>query len=164
MFSQEAPLLFRPQLDPCQWLRGLKFLGQCNDAAFKRNVQQLVALGAYSHLARKDVMRATGIDYHRLERSIARHYTDTKSFDTAGDAAALMRQYGVERPGVSTAGLLAIEPALTVFSSRIVRWRLHRQRRERGCACLHPGAGTPLCRARGRVLVRLQHLTVGAGW
>ena len=120
MFSQDAPLLFRPQLDVRQWLWGLKFLGQCNDAAFERNVQQLVALGSYSHEALKDVVRATGIDYNRLERGIAHYYTDAKSFDTAGDAAALMRHYGVERRVVSTAELLAIEPALGQFAPRIV--------------------------------------------
>ena len=120
MFSQDAPLLFRPQLDVRQWLWGLKFLGQCNDAAFERNVQQLVALGSYSHEALKDVVRATGIDYNRLERGIAHYYTDAKSFDTAGDAAALMRHYGVERRVMSTAELLAIEPALGQFAPRIV--------------------------------------------
>ena len=120
MFSQDAPLLFRPQLDPRQWLWGFKFLGQCNDAAFERNVQQLIALGAYSHVTLKDVVRATGIDYHRLERGIAHYYTDAKSFDTAGDAAALMRRHGVERRVVSTAELLVIEPALTPFAPHIV--------------------------------------------
>ena len=35
--------------------------------------------------------------WHLLERGIAHYNTDTKSFDTAGDAAALMRKYGVER-------------------------------------------------------------------
>ena len=120
MFSQDAPLLFRPQMDPRQWLWGLKFLGQCNDAAFERNVQQIVALGAYSHAALKGVVRATGIEYQRLERGIAHYYTDAQSFDTAGDAAALMRKYGVERRVVSTAELLAIEPALTPFAPHIV--------------------------------------------
>ncbi len=120
MFSKDAPLLFRARLDVRQWLWGLKFLGQCNDAAFERNVQQLVALGAYSHSALKDVVRATGIAYDRLERGIAHYYTDAQSFDTAGDAAALMRKYGVERRVVSTAELLAIEPALSPFAHRIV--------------------------------------------
>ena len=45
MFDKEAPLLFRPQLDWDQWRWGLKFLAQCNDTAFERNVQQIVALG-----------------------------------------------------------------------------------------------------------------------
>eukprot|EP01041_Mallomonas_annulata_P031400 gene31399-biopygen23828 len=46
MFSDESPLLFRPQLDWAQWRWGLQFLAQCNDAAFERNVAQLVALGS----------------------------------------------------------------------------------------------------------------------
>ena len=120
MFRDDAPLLFRPQLDVKQWLWGLKFLSQCNDASFERNVQQLVALGAYSHSALKDVVRATGIDYNRLERGIAHFFTDQKSFDTAGDAAALMRKYGVDRKVISKAELLAIEPAFNAFAQRIV--------------------------------------------
>ena len=120
MFSKQAPLLFRPRLDWQQWRWSLQFLGQCNDTAFERNVQQLVALGAYSHSALKDVVRATGITYSRLERGIAHYYTDQKSFDTAGDAALLMRKYGVSRQVVDRAELLRIEPALQPFAQRIV--------------------------------------------
>ncbi len=120
MFRNDAPLLFRPKLDIHQWRWGLQFLAQCNDAAFERNVQQLVALGAYSHAALKEVVSATGIEYKRLERGIAHYYTDQKSFDTAGDAAVLMQKYGVARRVVSTAELLAIEPAFKSFAHRIV--------------------------------------------
>ena len=120
MFRHDAPLLFRPRLDWQQWRWGLQFLGQCNDAAFERNVQQIVALGAYSHAALKDVVRATGIEYNRLERGIAHYFTDAKSFDAAGAAATLMHKYGVERRMVSTSELLQIEPAFTPFASRIV--------------------------------------------
>jgi D-amino-acid dehydrogenase len=124
MFSKEAPLLFRPQLPLGkgwhQYRWGLEFLANCNDAAFERNVQQLVALGAYSHAALKEVVASTGIEYQRLERGIAHYYTDQKSFDTAGDAAALMRKYGVARQLVSKAELLRIEPALQQFADRIV--------------------------------------------
>ena len=120
MFRDDAPLLFRPKFDMHQWLWGLKFLAQCNDTDFERNVQQLVALGAYSHAALKDVVAATAIEYNRLERGIAHYYTDQKSFDTAADAAALMRKYGVNRKVVSQAELLAIEPAFKQFAQRIV--------------------------------------------
>ncbi|MDB5779630.1 MAG: D-amino-acid dehydrogenase [Polaromonas sp.] len=124
MLRDDAPLLFRPRMPFGegwqQWRWGLQFLAQCNDAAFERNVQQLVALGAYSHAALKDVVQATGIDYHRLERGIAHYYTEQQSFDTAGDAAALMRKYGVARRVVSTAELLKIEPAFSAFADRIV--------------------------------------------
>ena len=120
MFSSSAPLLFRPQFDLQQWLWSLKFLAQCNDTAFERNVQQLVALGAYSHGALKDVVAATGIDYNRLERGIAHYFTDAKAFKSAGAAAALMCKYGVNRHVVTTAELLKIEPALNSFASQIV--------------------------------------------
>ena len=131
MFSDQAPLLFRPQLPTfgptakfgggwLQWRWGLQFLSQCNDAAFERNVQQIVALGAYSHTALKDVVAATGISYNRLECGIAHYFTDQHAFDSAGEAAVLMQKYGVKRQVVSKAALLKIEPALTAFADQIV--------------------------------------------
>ena len=120
MFRHDAPLLFRPRLDWQQWRWGLRFLAECNDAAFERNVRQLVALGAYSHAALKDVVRATGISYQRLERGIAHYFTDQASFDAAGEAAALMQRFGVQRRVVSRDELLAIEPAFRPFAHRIV--------------------------------------------
>jgi D-amino-acid dehydrogenase len=119
MFRKDAPLLFRPQLDWQQWRWGLEFLTQCNDAAFERNVQQLVALGNYSHAALKDVVRATGIEYKRLERGIAHYYTDQKSFDDAAQAAELMQRYGVQRRVVPREELLKIEPAFSSFAHAI---------------------------------------------
>ena len=119
MFDKEAPLLYRPQLDPQQWRWCLQFLAQCNDAAFERNVAQLVALGAYSHAALKDVVRATGIEYHRLERGIAHFYTDQKSFEDAGRAVEVMRRYGVQRRLVSREELFQIEPAFRAYGAHI---------------------------------------------
>ncbi len=131
MFSNEAPLLFRPQLPTfgptakfgggwLQWRWGLQFLGQCNDAAFERNVQQIVVLGAYSHAALKDVVAATGITYNRLECGIAHYFTDQHALDSAGEAAELMQKYGVKRQILSRDALLKIEPALSSFASQIV--------------------------------------------
>ncbi len=105
MFRKDAPLLFRPQWPVGdgwrQWMWGLRFLAECNDAAFERNVQQLVALGNYSHEALKAVVAATGIDYHRVERGIAHYYTDDKAFDDAAAGAAVMNKYGVDRRVIS---------------------------------------------------------------
>jgi len=120
LFDAEGPLKFRPQLDPAQWAWGLQFLGQCNDAAFERNVAQLVALGSYSHAALKDVVASTGLRYDRLTKGIAHYYTSQKSFDEAGGAAELMRRHGVNRKVVSKGELLKIEPALRGFADRIV--------------------------------------------
>lgn len=124
MFRDDSPLLFRPQWPFgegwAQWRWGLQFLAQCNDAAFERNVQQLVALGAYSHAALKEVVAATGITYHRLERGIAHYFTSQEAFDDAAAAAQLMQRFGVDRRVVSREELLAIEPAFRSFAHRIV--------------------------------------------
>lgn len=124
MFSKEAPLLFRPQLPLGEGLRqytwGLQFLANCNDTAFERNVQQLVALGSYSHSALKEVIANTGIEFNRMEKGIAHFYIDQKSFDAAASAAALMAKYGVNRRVVSKEELLKIEPAFRLYADRIV--------------------------------------------
>ena len=120
MFSPTAPLLFRPQMDPAQWRWGLQFLGQCNDKAFERNVAQIVALGAYSHAALKDVVADTGIEYNRLECGIAHYYSEQKSFDGAVEAAALMQKFGVKRNILTREELLKVEPALNAYADRIV--------------------------------------------
>ncbi len=120
MLRDDAPLLFKPRLDWRQWRWALMFLAQCNDRAFARNVAQIVALGAYSHAALREVVAATGIEYDRLERGIAHYFTDQKSLDGAAQAAELMRQYGVQRRVVSRDELLAIEPAFTAFGPHIV--------------------------------------------
>ena len=123
MFSDEAPLLFRPQLPFGagwhQYSWGMQFLANCNDAAFERNVAQIVALGRYSHAALKDVVAQTGIEYQRLQKGIAHIFTDEKSFDSARGAAELMARHGVQRKVVSTQELLRIEPAFTNFGKNI---------------------------------------------
>lgn len=148
MLSKEAPLLFRPRLSWQQWRWSLLFLSQCHDRAFERNVQQLVALGAYSHAAFKDLVQATSIEYQRLEKGIAHYYTEQKSFDSAGEAAALMARYGVARRVVDRAELLRIEPALTPFAAHIVGGT-YTPSDESGDACTFTQALAKLCAARG---------------
>jgi D-amino-acid dehydrogenase len=83
-------------------------------------VQQLVALGRYSHAALKAVVDETGIDYARIQKGIAHYFTDQRSLDAAAGAAVLMQEFGVPRKLVSTQELLAIEPAYQHFAHRIV--------------------------------------------
>ena len=119
MFDPEAPLLLRPRMDRAQWRWCLEFLGQCNDAAFERNVAQIVALGAYSHQAHQALVRSLGLEFHRLERGIVHFFCDQASFDAAGHAVELMRRHGVQRRLVSREELLQIEPAFRSYAAHI---------------------------------------------
>jgi len=152
MFSKEAPLLFRPQWPLGegwqQYRWSLRFLAECNDAAFHRNVGHIVALGAYSHVALKELVAQTGIDYHRLERGISHFFADQASFDSACALAALMQQFGVERKVISTAELLRLEPTLAPFSERIVGATFTASD-ESGDACVFTQGLARACAARG---------------
>ena len=152
MFSKEAPLLFRPQWPLGegwqQYRWSLRFLAECNDAAFHRNVGHIVALGAYSHVALKELVAQTGIGYHRLERGISHFFADQAAFDSACELAALMQQFGVERKVISTAELLRLEPTLTPFSERIVGATFTASD-ESGDACVFIQGLARACAARG---------------
>lgn len=119
LLQEDAPLLFRPRLDLQQWRWGLGFLAQCNDAAFARNVRQLVALGRYSHESLKALVAATGIEYDRLQRGILHFFSSRADFESGARAAALMREYGVDRRVLTPDEVLEIEPALAPFAPRL---------------------------------------------
>ena len=119
LLRDDSPLLFRPRLDPHQWRWGLSFLGQCNDAAFERNVRQLVALGRYSHESLKRVVDSTGIEYQRLERGILHFFSSQADFDAGAAGAELMRRYGVDRRVLGRDEVLQVEPALAAFGANI---------------------------------------------
>ena len=119
MLQADSPLLFRPRLDPHQWRWALGFLGQCNDAAFARNVQQLVALGRYSHESLKSVVAATGIEYDRLQRGILHFFSSAADYESGVKAAGLMRDHGVDRRVLGRDEVLQVEPALKAFGDRI---------------------------------------------
>jgi len=152
MFSKEAPLLFRPQWPVGegwqQYRWSLRFLAECNDAAFHRNVGHIVALGAYSHLALKALVAQTGIEYHRLERGISHFFVDQAAFDGACQLAALMQQFGVQREVISTSELLRLEPTLAPFGDRIVGATFTASD-ESGDACVFTQGLARACAARG---------------
>lgn len=119
LLQDDAPLLFRPQLDCHQWAWGLDFLAQCTLPAFQRNVGELVALGRYSHAALKAIVADTGIVYDRLERGILHLFSTARDFETGAAAAALMQRHGVDRRVLDRDAVLQIEPALRRFDGLV---------------------------------------------
>lgn len=165
MFDREAPLLWRPQFDAAQWAWLLRFLGQCNDRAFERNLAQIVALGRYSHETLKAMVAETGIEYHRSQRGIAHYYVDPQAYEGAGKAAELMARHGVQRRVVDRDELLRIEPALQAFAHRIVGGT-YTQTDEHGDARVFTQKLAELCRDNGVNTLfshRIEHLAVEGG-
>ena len=148
LLRDDSPLLFRPRLDPHQWRWGLSFLGQCNDAAFERNVRQLVALGRYSHESLKRVVDSTGIEYQRLERGILHFFSSQADFEAGAAGAELMRRYGVDRRVLGRDEVLQVEPALAAFGANI-HGGTFTPSDESGDAQVFTQKLAALCRARG---------------
>lgn len=120
MFQDDAPLLFRPQLDLRQWMWGLAFLRECLPGRLAPNIRAMVRMAEYSRATLRGMRAELGIEYDHLERGILNFYRDQHEFENSQRAAGLMRDFGVERRVVSTDEVIAIEPALAPHRNTIV--------------------------------------------
>ncbi|WP_255987614.1 D-amino acid dehydrogenase [Chitinolyticbacter albus] len=118
--EEDAPLLFRPRLDPALWRWGLAFLRECTAARARRNLQSLVRLGLYSRATLQALRQELGLEYDARTAGILHYYTDTAEFDAAIPAAALMNEVGLDRQVKLAAECIAIEPALAASRRPIV--------------------------------------------
>jgi D-amino-acid dehydrogenase len=116
----DAPLLFRPRLDPRQWRWGLQFLVECLPARTRRNMLQILAISKYSGAVLRELRVATGLHYNELQRGILQIYTDRTGFDAAARAAELVSRYGIAREVKTADECVAIEPALRARREWIV--------------------------------------------
>ena len=108
----DAPLLFRPTLDPRQWRWGIAFLLECLPSRTRRNMLQILAISKYSGEVLRELRAATGMHYDDLQRGILQVYTDEAGFASAAKAAELVRRYGIAREVKTADECVAIEPAL----------------------------------------------------
>ena len=116
----DAPLLFRPRLDPRQWRWGLQFLVECLPSRTRRNMLQILAISKYSGAALRELRARTGLSYDDLQRGILQIYTDREGFDDAAAAAELVRRYGIVREVKTAEQCVALEPALAARRDWIV--------------------------------------------
>ena len=79
----DAPLLFRPTLDPRQWRWGIEFLLECLPSHTRWNMRQILAISKYSGEVLRELRAATGIHYDDLQRGILQVYTDDAGFASA---------------------------------------------------------------------------------
>ncbi|POZ62563.1 D-amino acid dehydrogenase [Chromobacterium alticapitis] len=112
LWRDDAPLLFRPRLEPAQWRWILHFLRECLPGREHRNMRQMVALGLYSRDAMRLLREETGIVYRRLSRGILTLHYSAAQLAAAERGAARMRELGVDKRMLAPDQLLALEPAL----------------------------------------------------
>lgn len=120
MFRDDAPLLFRPQLDVRQWLWGLAFLRECLPGRLTPNIRAMVRLAEYSRSTLAGMRSELDIAHDHLACGILNFYRDPQEFERSQHAGGLMRDLGVERRVISADDVIAIEPVLAPQRARIV--------------------------------------------
>jgi D-amino-acid dehydrogenase len=120
IWRNDAPLLFRLRLDPHQWMWGARFLAECLPGRTRDNIAQLVRLALFSRESLRELRAATGIHYDELTLGILLFYTDRDEFEHALKAAAIMREFGLDRTPKTVDEAIAIEPALASARDKIV--------------------------------------------
>ena len=82
----DAPLLFKPRIDPMQWRWGVEFLLECMPSRTRRNMLRILTLSTYSGAVLRELRAATGLRYDDLQRGILQTYTEPEGFDAAVEA------------------------------------------------------------------------------
>jgi len=119
LFQADAPLLFRPRLDPAQWRWALAFLRECTSARAAYNIRQMVNLGTYSRGQLQALREDAGIEYDALSRGILHFYTNPREFEGAIEPTRIMQGLGCDRQIIDADKAVELEPALKPIRDRI---------------------------------------------
>jgi D-amino-acid dehydrogenase len=119
MLKPDAPLLFRPRLDPAQWRWALSFFRECTSARAAYNIRQIVNLGTYSRSCLQALRNEEGLEYDQLTKGILHFYTSQKEFEGALEPARIMRELGCDRQVIDGRKAVELEPALAPIRDRI---------------------------------------------
>ncbi len=120
IWRDDAPLLFRPRMDPAQWAWGIRFLLECTPAKTRENVAELVKLALYSRDTLRELRGETGIHYDELELGILHYFTRQGDFEHAVATARVMEEHGLDLEVKTVDEAVKIEPALAAARDRIV--------------------------------------------
>lgn len=117
--QEDAPLLFRLRADPHQWLWALAFLRECTPARTRHNTIQLTNLGLYSRTRLQALRQALGLAYDHLEKGILHLYQTEQDYNEARPGLELMQELGCRIDLVTPDEIVALEPALSAYRSRL---------------------------------------------
>jgi D-amino-acid dehydrogenase len=107
----DAPLKFRLQLDPRQWLWGLRFLFECTPGRTRANAQRILGLAIASQRALAQLREEFVMSYHHESRGILSIYTEPRAYARAVDRLRML-DAGVRRELKTPAECATLEPAL----------------------------------------------------
>jgi D-amino-acid dehydrogenase len=116
----DAPLLFRARWDPALFAWLARFLGNCTEAAVRRNIERALSLALYSRRQLVMLRAEAGLHYDELSRGILHIFRQPAEWRDALPQVELMNRLGCIRRPVDAAECVAIEPALAAISTDLI--------------------------------------------
>ena len=110
--KEDAPLLYRLNLDPALWRWSVRFLLNCTATRLKSNTINNLQLALYSRSLFQELRRKTEIVYDVKTRGILQIYRNIKTMDNAIAHAEWLNQLGCHNNILSQKTCFSLEPAL----------------------------------------------------
>jgi D-amino-acid dehydrogenase len=120
LLAHDSPLVFRPRLDPAQWLWGLRFLAAATRERARSTTAALLELAFLSRDLIEPLIADESIacDFRRGGKLVV--YPDEASFAAARAQVEYQATLGCEQMLLSRAMCVGREPALAGYAERIV--------------------------------------------
>lgn len=119
LMRADAPLVFRPRLDPAMWRFALGFLRNSLPGPTRVNTERIWRIAEYSRLQLKALREEEGLEYDQLQRGILHFYQDQKGFEHAARGAEAMRKLGCRQEVLDADGCVEHEPALADIRDKL---------------------------------------------
>ena len=115
----DAPLWFRPRLDPAMWAFFLRFLAHCTPARARDNGEKALRLALYSRDSLQELRAETGIEFAAVDRGILHIYRSARDLARAAAVAERFRALGLETQDINANACVGIEPALSAVHDQL---------------------------------------------
>ncbi len=119
LLRRDAPLRFRPALDPEQWRWCLAFLAACNHRAAERTTERLLRLAFYSRDLMRELRDAHDVHFDYAASGKLVVHRERESFASARRLMEFQRRFGCEQFALAPAEAVAVEPALAHLVARM---------------------------------------------
>ena len=119
LFNRDLGIQYKLRLDPALWLWSLKFLGQCTDAAARRNSLLKLRLTSYSLRQLEAVVQETGIAFGNRREGLLYYFGSKDAVAAADHHMGLLRDQGLDLRTLDREAVLATEPGLAPIAGEI---------------------------------------------
>jgi len=115
----DAPLVFRPRIDPTLWRWTLSFLANCLPSRADANTAKVLRLAFFSRNAMASLIRETALAFDHRQRGILHVFRTQAGFDKAAEDAREFTRLGLSFDIVERERIRQIEPALAPTLPRL---------------------------------------------